>query len=215
MDWKIIFIMLMVALGTGVYYLIEHLINKAKQKKQSASVGTGTASPRQGRRNIIIPIIIMAVIIQLGIHDIYPHRAPQEKTFSYDDMTITLTNEFKEGQDSDVYDVYYNAKKYVVFMLKDEFDLIRDAYGISSGDISMQDYFKMVQTNNKSDWVLKEKDGLSYFEYDVNVEGKSFSYLGAVYQSHDAFWLVQFSCETKNYDACFDTFIKWAKSVKV
>lgn len=101
--------------------------------------------------------------------------------------------------------------KVVVTALKEEFSIL-EAIDINK-DSKIEDYANAVIKNNKADYELKEKDGLSYFEYEQTVNGKDFYYLATLYKSDDAFWLVNFACEKSNKDSYQEAFMEWAKTV--
>ena len=67
--------------------------------------------------------------------------------------------------------------------------------------------------NNKAEYTVQEKNGLTYFEYEKEVSGKNYKYFACAFKADDAYWLIHFYCETKNYDDLSETFVKWAKTV--
>ena len=57
------------------------------------------------------------------------------------------------------------------------------------------------------------KDGVTYFEYVKEMNGKNIYYLATVNKSEDAFWLIQFICSEKNKDKYKPKFLEWSKTV--
>ena len=59
----------------------------------------------------------------------------------------------------------------------------------------------------------KEEEGLTCFTYEKEQNGKNFEYYATVFKGPDAYWLIQFACETENFDDFLPDFQKWANSV--
>ena len=135
----------------------------------------------------------------------------KEKTFTKAGISITLTQDFTE-EDYISYTAYYESRKSVVTIIKEESFLFEPGEFTS---LSLREYADLVIAANTFSGTVKEKDGLTYFEYEEHVSGKDTSNLIVVYKGSDAFWMVRFVCETKDYKNLSDTFIKWAKSVTV
>ena len=161
---------------------------------------------------IILPVYVFAIFALYTpmITNIASQSNPKE--FSKAGMTITLTDAFQEKELA-AYAAYYESKTALVFVVKEDFSVFEQA-GIPT-DISLQEYAKIVAEANNSDWNIKEKDGFTCFEFDENKNGKDYSYFAVVLRGNDAYWLIQFACETKNYSHFSEDFMKWAKSVKV
>ena len=133
------------------------------------------------------------------------------KDFSAAGMTITLTNAFTEKELASATS-YYESTTSIVLTLKEEFSLF-EQNGIST-DISLKEYAELIAYNNGFDVEIIENDGLTYFTYENTANGKDFTYLATVHKCSDAFWLIQFACESKNYEKLSKDFMTWAKSVK-
>jgi hypothetical protein len=133
---------------------------------------------------------------------------PEAKDFSKAGMTITLTDEFYE-KEMRSYTVCYDSTNIAVFALKEEFTLLQ---GLEN--YSLSDYCKLVINNNGKDCSVQEDNDLTYFVLDYTANGKNYKYFCPVFKGTDAFWLVQFSCVSDDYDEYLDDFIKWAKSIK-
>ena len=108
-------------------------------------------------------------------------------------MSITLTDEFTE-KDLVSATVYFESMDAIVTGLK-------------------EDYAKAVTTNNQKDSKIKTEDGLTYFTYTSDVNGKTYFYIATMYKSNDAFWLFNFACDSSNQEKFESTFKTWAKSV--
>jgi hypothetical protein len=143
-----------------------------------------------------------------------PLGGAAEKTFTREGLTITLTDEFTEKDDIQGQTVYFEAVRYIATALKEEFHMLEDV-GIEASGMSLDEYAELVVELNGFNTSVVKKDGLTTFNYEASVGGQDFTYFATVHKGADAFWLIQFFCETKNYASFESKFIEWAKSVKV
>ena len=60
---------------------------------------------------------------------------------------------------------------------------------------------------------IKTEDGITYFEYSKKPDDIKYNYFVSVYKTEDAFWFIQFSCQSDKINEYRPLFIKWAKSV--
>ena len=137
--------------------------------------------------------------------------ADNAKVFSCEELRITLTDEFQEESGIDYYTAVFDTDEEVVFILREDksyFD-----------EISLDDYAEMVVKANEGVGhvieKLHKKDGIPLFEYEYDNEstGSTFSYYTTMFESDDAFWLVQFTCYAAEYKEHVETFHKYARSV--
>lgn len=135
----------------------------------------------------------------------------KDKTYTSSGLTVTMEDGMFE-KDLASATVYYEGTSVIMSGLKETFDALSV---VNLGkESTIADYIKVVEKNNGSTFDVKEEDGITYFTYEKEISGKSFFYLASVYKTDDAFWLVNFGCETKNKDKYEQKFIKWAKTVK-
>lgn len=131
------------------------------------------------------------------------------KTFTKEGMSITLTTKFNE-QNIVTQTAYYVSTDSVVTALKEEFSLV-------SGfeNYSLSKYTDMVISNNLLNSAVNSREGKDYlwFTYEKAVSGKDFYYLATTFKASDAFWLIQFGCETSDKGEFTETFFGWADSV--
>ena len=136
----------------------------------------------------------------------------KDKTFAVDNLSITLNEDFTE-QELVTQTGYFVSLTSIVTVLKEELTVFESA-GLST-NMSLSDYASLVLTTNQLETEVKSDDGLVGFEYAKTESGKNYQYAAFVYKGSDAYWLVQFGCESKNFDKYREDFIKWAKSVEV
>ena len=135
----------------------------------------------------------------------------KEKTFSKAGMSITLTSDFEE-KELESLTVYYESSNAIVAVLKEEFTLF-DSLDLAAEDLTLNDYADLVLANNGLNAEIKEANGLVYFNYEKDANGKSNTYLATVYKADDAFWLIQYCCPTDDYQKMEPGFIEWAQTV--
>ena len=137
--------------------------------------------------------------------------AAEPKNFSKENMTITLTDAFKEIS-IDGYTVCYDSKDAWVFALREEFSLMQ---GFESW--TLDQYAEAIRTNAaaNSPTQISHDDGLTSFEYSFfNAdEDLTYKYLVVLYKCEDAFWMFSFSSVERNFDAKRSAFTEFAKSV--
>ncbi|NTW95538.1 MAG: hypothetical protein HGB31_02840 [Erysipelotrichaceae bacterium] len=150
-------------------------------------------------------------VLSSGLSNLFILKA-KTKEFTKAGMTISLTSDFYEKEIASQ-TAYYESQKYIVTVLKEEFTIF-ESIGLST-DISVKEYAELVIENNMIDSAIEEKDNLTFFKYEKTVNGKQFSYFATVHKSSDAFWLIQFACETKNAEDSQDLFIEWGQTIKL
>ena len=129
------------------------------------------------------------------------------KSFEKDGLTMTLTDKFTEQKSEVGFDAYFVSDFCGVVVLKESFTLQK---GLS--EMSTEDYINnVIKNNGHTDVVAQEKDGLWFYEKNSDARySQSYSYKGS-----DAFWIVQFICDSANKKNLKDTFYLWAQSVEV
>ena len=133
-----------------------------------------------------------------------------EKTYTHDGMSITLTENFKEAS-FEGFTICFDSADVAVFCLKEAFTL---AEGVEDWSL---DYYAVLtlEANAAQNPTLKDVDGMPVMEYTYKDEesGVTYAYFSAMYKSGDAFWAIQFACDADMYAENEETFVKWAKSV--
>lgn len=138
------------------------------------------------------------------------HSTP--KSFSKAGLSILLTDDFIE---TDIINqtVCYQSKSTVVTVLKQEYTLLEDAG--SSRNITLTQFAQMALDNNKKTAEILQTGDFVHFRYNSASNGKEYTLLAFVFRGSNAFWLVQFGCESKYYDKNKNQFFDWAKTITV
>ena len=108
------------------------------------------------------------------------------------------------------YTACYDSQDVAIFALKEEFTMFENAESIS-----LADYAQAVIDNNSLDATVCTADERTFFEYQAHTNGKDYSYYSVVFKGTDAFWLIQFACETDAYAKLYSSFTNWAGTVTV
>ncbi|MDE7439541.1 MAG: hypothetical protein K2N23_03440 [Clostridia bacterium] len=130
------------------------------------------------------------------------------KTFEKAGMKITLTTSFHE-KDLVSQTAYYESRTELVMALKEDFG------STGAGSYTLTQYTNMVMSNNKLSVEKFEREGKDYmyFSYEKSVSGKDFYYFVTTFKADDAFWLIQFACDSQYKNSKQNTFFKYADSV--
>ena len=170
---------------------------------------------KKGLRIGIIILAISAIIgFCIGFFGSFFDK-PEPKVFTYDEFSITLTDEFHESE-YEGYTTIYDSSKCAVFVLEEDIAQLVDA-GALEKDASLEDYCHLlIDVNGLGEEFKPETyEDLMYFSYNwLNPEtNKNYTYVSFVYETEDSFWLVQFTYPEEDASEIEPTVLEWAKSV--
>lgn len=129
--------------------------------------------------------------------------------FSDNGLTITLNSEFIHTPIQG-YTNCYGSEDVAVFILKEPFALFTAEID------TIEEYSSLVlENNNLPSTALKQIDGLTGFEREFTNPDtdETYKYYSYIYESDDAFWLIQFATLVSNIDEYEQSITEWAKSV--
>lgn len=159
------------------------------------------------KRKVFVSFLALIMCLTLG-GCIFGSK---EKTYTSNGISVTMPEGFVEKSIVSQ-TAYFEGKESLFSALKEEFTTLSV---VNLGkDSSLKEYAEAVIKNNKADYEIVEKDGLTYFEYEKSLSGKKYYYLASIYKTDDAFWLVNFACDSSNKAKYQPLFIRWAKTVK-
>lgn len=161
------------------------------------------------RKSYIIMAILLPICFAIGWGIGYFGISQAEKivpqTFSREGMSITLTSDFMYVPQEN-FTACYGNEDYSVLAIKEEFSLF-------SEKITLDEYADLVLAE-MPDVELTEYEGLQCFEYAAEGGGGvEYCYFATVFETEDAFWLIQFATETEKYEEIFPDFVQWAKTI--
>ena len=159
-------------------------------------------------------MVIMAVSIVLGIvigllltRGLFDTVSASPKSFTKDEFQITLTDAFTPTEEAGFFS-FYRSSSVIVFSLREEKALF--------GNITIEEYGELVlAANGRTGCTMNQDAGFIWFEYTDTPEEQEIYYLAVCCQSEDAFWIVNFATPTANRDQHQETFLNWARSIKL
>ena len=162
------------------------------------------------KKGIVIWIssIVVGLAVGLMISNLFFNNEPKEKTFTKEDYSITLTDDFKQLDEEGEFVSFDNKYAYVWVMREDK-KLFEEE------DLTLEDYAELIVEYNAEDAELAKKDGMYCFAFTEKVDGETYYYFAVCSESEEAFWVTWFGTPKENESTYADKFIQWGKSIKV
>ena len=135
----------------------------------------------------------------------------KSKVFSCEEMRITLTEEFMEEDGIDAYTGVFESANSAIFVLREDKSMLPG--------VDMDKYVDLVHEANanagREVGDVHRKDGIPLFEYEFTnpQSNATFRYYTTLFESEEAFWLVQFTCYADEYKDHVSQFHTYARSV--
>lgn len=171
-------------------------------------------------KKVILFIVVFVVLFVFGFFTYFfvtgMLEEKQVQTYSSSGFTIQLPGDFVEKELLNT-TCHYVRNDAMVGAIKEDFETLT-TMGIATKDSSLNDYMDVVLKTNKTEVknVKSSKDGkYLYFSYEETVSGKLNYYTAMVFKGSDAFWLVNFACDSKNKEKYKDVFHDWAGTIVV
>ena len=137
---------------------------------------------------------------------------PNPKNFTYGDLTITLTDEFK-SKTMNNFDAYYTAD-HVIFTAREETDEVLEYSGFEIN--TLKDYCnEILILNGVSHTALTQRNDYYYFTNTATVSGASYTYVHCMFEGSNSYWICEFTCKTKDYDRYKEKIFEWADSITI
>lgn len=197
----------------GVSFLIDNYNFEADAANENTLNNYKFQTAKANKLSILVAVIIFAAtfLISSLSSGALSRLFVSDKEYSKAGITITLTDDFYEKEVVSQTAAYF-SDKYFVMCLKEEINVL-EQYGIYVA--SLKEYADIVIDNNLLDVSVQGTDSRPYFVYENQSNGKDFTYLAVLFKGSDAFWMVTFGCETKNYASAEEIFFKWADTVEI
>ena len=169
---------------------------------------TVLANRKKGGRMGIVILILAAIFGAIMGRSCA--RVVQPQDFTVDNMTITLSSEFRAA-DYEGFTQCYESRNMGVSVLKESFS----QYPILE-DYTLEEYGDAVMwANGLTDSSLTPYADFMYFTYtSTDDAGNTFGYLATVHKGSDGFWLIQFSTLEEKYPDYESQFLQWAETVR-
>lgn len=159
-------------------------------------------------KKIISLFLVLATLLTFAGCSIKDRK---DKVFTCEELSIVLNDGYVETQ-VEGYTACFDSSTVAVFVLKEEFSLMA-----GFEDYTLEQYADLVlQANSIRNPQRADTDGLTCMKYSYfNTEkNQDYTYLASLYKSDNAFWMVQFVCESEDYPEHEAYFIERAKTVK-
>ena len=176
---------------------------------QTPEQQTREAARQKRQSRITIIAIAVGIILAAALSYMSSQLAGKvdPKTFSYQDFSITLTEDFVQCS-YDNTDVAFESDEVAVFASRDDKGYF--------GNISLKDYAQMaIQASGRADTQLHQEGARIWITYTARIDGMEYFYMVQFYESEDAFWLVNFATPIGFREKYENQFMKWADSVIV
>lgn len=157
-------------------------------------------------------IIILAVFVLIGagillVLKFMPEKPAEEKSFTTEDFSITLTDSFKQEQ-YESFTYAFSSKNIVVLASKEEFSLFEDKEIMTE-----QEYAQLIIDTNKLEAsVSKGENGIIYFMYEAKGDDV-YTYFATTHKTDDSYWLIQFSGPKDKFVNYEEQVKQWAASI--
>ncbi len=157
-------------------------------------------------KKLLAIILCLAALLSLS-------ACGETKTYKAGGFSVQLPRTF-ERTEKERYALHLNDGDVFVWTVKDDFSAEE---GMEAWPLNEYVTTLYLLNELQNPEPVKEENGIIYFEYSAVNEkkNKTFTYLTTAYKASDAFYMVQFVCEDKEYETYKPLFMEWAKTVKV
>lgn len=169
---------------------------QAKQKKNG----------RKGAVIMIAAVIFGLIVGKLLVPDnLFSEQSADPETYTKENFQITLTENFKEVEQSGWF-AAYESKTAMVFILREAEELI--------GDMTVEEYGDLVlEANGMTDFKMTKAEDYVWVDYTDTPEEQEIYYMVACFRGEDAYWVINFATPAVNREDYREIFFDWADSV--
>lgn len=164
---------------------------------------------------IIIFSVVAVIVVAIGFLVVKLLNKDVTKTYKTKEFTFVASEALLDKK-LEGYDVYFeNLSADVVVLGKKETKDSLSNLGYS--ELTLEKYASAIY-ESEEDVIskLKQSDDKKfyYFTYDYKSNSDNIFYLGAMYETNDNFWIINFACDFDEKDEYEKKFLEWASSVK-
>ena len=157
-------------------------------------------------------LIILCVIACLAL----TACAEESGTFTYtcEDLTLEIPSSCTEisTEAAQNFAFAFSDSKISIMGMREEKSSLPEG-----ADMTPEEYAEQIKIPEDSELTVTNDNGLILMEFDNKVKGlirkKTFKYMASVYETEDAFWLIQCACLEKEYETSRDVFLSLLTSV--
>lgn len=182
--------------------------------QKSGNFRFGEAKPMRKSLKISKKLIavLSALLVTCGIaFALALALAPEKVSFSVEEMTITLTEDFKQYNEEGFIATFRSSKVWV-FATRNSFDEYPEGK-----ELSEEEFAERIKAQNGNEAEIKQtRRGIYYLVYEGEhpVNHVKYQYYGFVYKSDDALWFLQFGTTEEFFTRYKNKFVRWANSVE-
>ena len=154
----------------------------------------------------ILPLLLALAVLALS--------ACGADTQTHGEMTISLPEGFVDLSGENYaadFDFLYQNSTVAVAGIRET----KAALPVLDGPPTVQYYAEMLMDHNDLPGQPEQKDGIWYFSYEAVSAGTPMTYICAVYECAECFWLVQTYCKTEAFPSQQANMWKYLSSVTV
>ncbi len=122
-----------------------------------------------------------------------------ETAHQHGDLTITLPVSFvsqEEDAKAQGMEFFYLSGNMGICGIYEDKTELEDMFG----ELDAKEYAQLIVDLNEMESDPVEKDGHYTFTYYDEVDGDAFTYVGVIYETEEAFWMVQGYCLSSSYE---------------
>ena len=138
----------------------------------------------------------------------YDGQATAMKDFYVEELKISLPDTFEEEDVTGYTKAFFDNYSAVLVLREDKADLANYAE-------NMDEYVKLVVSANESRGISEPVyvNGRPTFEYDATANDITYRYYTTLYESDEAFWIVQFASMKQAYDVFRNLYVQFSDNV--
>lgn len=138
----------------------------------------------------------------------YDGQATAMKDFYVEELKISLPDTFEEEDVTGYTKAFFDNYSAVLVLREDKADLANYAE-------NMDEYVKLVVSANESRGISEPVyvNGRPTFEYDATANDVTYRYYTTLYESDEAFWIVQFASMKQAYDVFRNLYVQFSDNV--
>ncbi len=156
----------------------------------------------------------LAALLLAGVCLLLCACGAKPQAVTADKLSMTVPGSYADhtaDQAAAGYTAVFGRGDQAVTALKEPFTVF-EKYGL---ELDLEGYTQLVLDANGVTGAPQTEDGLTTFTMSQNVEGQEYTYLSAVYEGSDAFWLVQCGCRSEIFKKNRNDFLEILKTVTV
>lgn len=165
-----------------------------------------------GRTKTIILIVVLAVVvfaIRIGLYLFLNHEPePKDKTFTKENFSITLTDEFVE-MDNINYTAWYTSPEINAIVIKEPFSDFANTLFV---DMTAEEYAELLIESNV--WKATVGNTNSMVSTIYSSDDYKYKFMTFFFKGTNAYYALQFQSALADFDDLDDFFIKSAETFK-